>query len=237
MSDDFVIARVIHSDLEAGRFLVLMTEDQKLCYSHWRPFKLADYPAVRVGVSFRVRLGYDLRDGQTLVVQEVLGICTEEEAELTSDLLLPSPDQKSRCLSGTEFLAAARAEGDVVIIANAELDGSEFPGLCFAGSVVLINCRVAGDFRWLGARFRGSFWCLNCAFSSHFSLKSAHLDGSVIMFGCDFSGSGGISFRGIRACSILMEFGTRGSSDMLWLNEMSLSGCLALNGSFEARCS
>ncbi|MGF2686785.1 hypothetical protein ACQUWM_09825 [Marinobacter sp. DUT-3] len=233
MTDDVIVARIIHSDLKSGRFLVLVTEDQALCYSHWRPFQRAGHPAVTVGQAFRVRLGRDRRDGQTLVVREVLDACETAEVAVTGHGLELPADQP-RHLAGSEFLAAIGAAEGVVVIANAVLDGSEQPDLDIAGSVVLINCRVSGDFRWLRARFQGSLWCLNCQFNNHFSLKSAHLDGSVVMFDCDFSGAGGISFRGIRACSLLMEFGTRGSDDMLWLNEMTLSGCLALNGSFEA---
>ncbi|MDX1597595.1 MAG: hypothetical protein R3295_02945 [Marinobacter sp.] len=233
MTEETVFARVIHSDLEAGRFLVLVTEDQRLAYSHWRPFQQAGYPAVSVGQEVRVRLGRDRRDSKTLVVREVLDNDEAREVAVISHGLTLAPDQP-RHMAEAEFLAAIDPADGVVVIANAVIDGSERSDLAFAGSVVLINCEVLGDFRWLGARFRGSFWCLNCRFNNHFSLKSAHLDGSVVMFGCDFSGAGGISFRGIQACSVLMEFGTRGSDDMLWLNEMTLSGCLALNGSFQA---
>lgn len=233
MTGKTVVARVVHSDLKAGRFLVLVTEDQRLVYSHWRPFQQAGYPAVTLGQEFRVRLGRDRRDSVTLVVREVLGTAEAQEVAVNSHgLALPSG--QPRHMSEAEVLAAIGSADGVVVIANAVINGSERSDLEFSGSVVLINCQVLGDFRWLGARFRGSFWCLNCRFNNHFSLKSAHLDGSVVMFGCDFSGAGGISFRGIHACSVLMEFGTRGSDDMLWLNEMTLSGCLALNGSFQA---
>lgn len=233
MTEETVLARVVHSDLKAGRFLVLITEDQRLAYSHWRPFQNAGYPAVTVGQEIWVRLGRDRRDGVTFVVREVLDIAVERGVSVNSHGL-DLPSHQPRHVTEAELLGALGSADGVVVIANAVLDGSERSDLEFAGSVVLINCQVLGDFRWLGARFWGSLWCLNCRFNNHFSLKSAHLDGSVVMFGCDFSGAGGISFRGVRACSVLMEFGTRGSNDMLWLNEMTLNGCLALNGSFQA---
>lgn len=230
MNDDVTKARVIHSDSRAGRFLALWTEDQCLAYSHWRPFQKAGFPAVQVGQVFHVRLGRDRRDGETLVVREVSGKCEAGDIHLDTLDLVSSPHP----VREREWLGRVATLNGVTVIANGVLDGSEQFDLEIPGSLVLINCRVLGDFRWIRARFRGSFWCLNCQFENHFSLKSAHLDGSVVIFGCDFSGPGGVSFRGVRALSVLMEFGTRGSDDMLWLNEMTLRGCLALNGSFEA---
>lgn len=230
MNGDVTTARVIHSDTTAGRFLALWTEDQRLAYSHWLPFQKAGFPAVREGQVFRVRLGRDRRDGETFVVREVSDTDVPDAIPLPRRDLSSSPSP----VGDGEWLGEVTTLEGVTVIANGVLDGSEQVGLEISGSLVLINCRVLGDFRWIGARFRGSLWCLNCQFESHFSLKSAHLDGSVVMFGCDFSGPGGVSFRGVQALSVLIEFGTRGSDDMLWLNEMTLRGCLALNGCFDS---
>ena len=233
MTDELVFAQVLHSDLNAGRFLVLVTHDQRLFYSHWRPFQQKVFPAVAVGQGFEVRLGKDRRDGETLVVREVLTQCAPPDITVRSDGR-EAPADEPWPVGEAEFLSVLDDFHGVVVIANRVLDGSEQSDMNVAGSLVLINCRVLGDFRWIRARFAGSLWCLNCKFDNHFSLKSGHLNGSVLMFGCDFSGAGGVSFRGLQACSLLMEFGTRGSDDMLWLNEMTLTGCLALNGTFDA---
>lgn len=234
MSGFDVLASVIQSDRESGRFLVLITEDGRLAYSHWRPFQLAGYPAIQVGESYKLRLGYDQRDGETLVVREVLEPCPMPDVALHR--LGPAvPASEPQYCSGAECLEAVQTKEKVTIVSNLTLsEGCEYHGLDIDGSVVLANCYINGDFRWLKARVRGSVWFLNCRFSQHFSLKSSVLDGSCVFFGCDFSGAGGVSLRGLQACSVLLEFGTRGSDDMLWLNEMTLRGCLALNGTFEA---
>lgn len=227
-------ARVIHSDRESGRFVVLVTEHGDIAYSHWRWFQLAGHTAVQAGEGFRVRLGVDLRDDETLMVQEVLGACAAPEVVLHQFGPEVPTDEQTHC-SGVGLLDAVQAGQKVTLVSNVAVrDGCEFSGLEINGSVVLANCDISGDFRWLQARVKGSLWFLNCRFSHHFSLKSSVLDGSALFFGCDFSGAGGVSLRGIQACSVLLEFGTRGSDDMLWLNEMTLRGCLALNGTFDA---
>lgn len=232
MKQGCVAARVIHTDLESGRFLVLATEDQQLAYSHWRPFQLADFPAVQVGQWFCVRLGQDKRDGVTLVVSEVVDACPAPipEIECVGAAVVRQPTP----LALGKLVEKLAARDPVTVISNAVFDACELNDLEVHGSVVFSNCEVTGDFRWLRARCFGNLWFFNCRFHQHFSLKAAHLDGSALFFGCDFSGAGGISFRGLRACSVFMEFGTRGSEDMLWLNEMSLTGCLTINGSFDS---
>ncbi len=82
MSSFEVLASVIQSDRESGRFLVLVTEDGQVAYSHWRPFQLAGYPTIQVGESYKLRLSYDQRDGETLVVREVLEPCPMPDVAL-----------------------------------------------------------------------------------------------------------------------------------------------------------
>lgn len=234
MSHFDVLASVIQSDRESGRFLVLVTENGEIAYSHWRPFQLAGYPVVQVGESYKLRLGYDRRDGETLVVREVLSTCQAPDVVLNRFGPVAAPEKPQYCTQA-ELLEVVQANEAVTVVSNITvLNGCEYAGLDIEGSIVLANCHIHGDFRWLKARVRGSLWFLNCRFSHHFSLKSSVLDGSCVFFGCDFSGAGGVSLRGIQACSVFLEFGTRGSDDMLWLNEMTLRGCLALNGTFEA---
>lgn len=232
MKDGCVVARVLHTDLESGRFLVLVTEDQRLAYSHWRPFQLAHFPAVQAGQWFCVRLVPDQRDGTTLVVAEVVEAYPSPPPE--GGLIQAAISCQRTPLSLDELVEKLDTSNPVTVLANAVIETCEVNDLVLRGSVVLANCEFRGDFRWLNARCPGSLWFFNCRFHQHFSLKGAYLAGSALFFGCDFSGAGGISFRGVRGRSVFMEFGTRGGDDMLWLNEMSLTGCLALNGSFDA---
>lgn len=225
--------RVLHSDTESGRFVIAVTEDGQIAYSHWRPFQLIGYTGVSPGDGFSVRLGRDRRDDRTLVVREVLAPCDPPDVALNmvSD---SSPAEPGQMMSGQALHEQVQGDHRVTVVSDLCIEGSECPDLVIDGSVVFANCRFKGDFRWLQARVSGGLWFLNCQFNQHFSLKAAVLDESAVLFGCDFSGAGGVSFRGIQACSVLIEFGTRGSDDMLWLNEMVLRGCLALNGKFDA---
>ncbi|MBA2778743.1 hypothetical protein [Billgrantia kenyensis] len=236
MSGATTRAVILHSDTEAGRFIVLLTENGDLACSHWRTFQQAGFPSVTVGQAFEVRLGMDPRDGATPRVHEVLGEVELAEAERNwyGVTVRGMSDANRQPLSSAKMAAELTELPGIKVFANQELDCCEFSDMLLDGSVVLANCRIRSDFRWLNTRVKGGLWFLNCIFEGHFSIKGSHLDHSAILFGCDFGGAGGISFRGLRACSLLVEYGTRGSKDMLWLNEMSLSGCLALNGTFEA---
>ena len=114
-------------------------------------------------------------------------------------------------------------------------DRVECTGILVSSTLVFSDCCFAADFRLFEAQVHGNIWFLNCSFEQHFSLRGSVVEGNVAFHGCDFSGSGGVSFRGVRAKSIFLDYGTRGSNDALWLNEMELSGSLVVNGKFSSR--
>lgn len=226
MTADRCSVTVIHSDSESGRFVVLLSDDGQLVHSHWQVFQRVGFPSVQPGARFSVTLGCDPKDGLSPVVEAVH---TAEAVVEAAETGLPPVDTDAASLN------ARLAETDgVVIFRGLRLGDYELRDLCRSASVVFVDCHFAGDFRWLDARIDGGLWFLNCRFERHFSLRGTRLTGNATVFACDFGGPGGVSFRGLTARSLFIEYGTRGAEDMLWLNEMRVTGCVSLNGIFPA---
>lgn len=229
--NDVVPATVIHVDGEAGRFYVLKTPENDVIYSHWRVFQVAGFPAAIPGQTYSVRTKPDHRDDLTPVVSEVLGKPGKQE-DLSTD---GDEANTGDALSAGELVQLFKDEHKgLLILRNKRIANTELKGITLPMNVVFIDCCFEGDFRLLKFSIQGGIWFLNCKFKHHFSLKETCLKGNAVLFGCDFSGPGGISFRGLQGRSILIEYGTRGGEDMLWLNELSLTGCVALSGAFPA---
>lgn len=231
MKNDVISATVIHVDGDAGRFYVLKTPENEVIYSHWRVFQIAGFPTVTPGQTHLIRTKPDHRDDQTPVVSEVLENAGKQEDRSTDDNEKNAEDQ----LTAEELLTVFEKDHNgLLILRNKHIANTELKDIALPMSVVFINCRFEGNFRLLNFSIQGGIWFLNCKFKHHFSLKQTCLEGNAVLFGCDFSGPGGISFRGLQGRSILIEYGTRGGEDMLWLNELSLTGCVAINGTFPA---
>ena len=231
MKQDGISATVIHTDSEAGRFYILKSPEDDVIYSHWRVFQTAGVPSVKPGETFKIRTKLDERDDQTEIVGEVLGKEGEQANRSSDDNKNNTEDESSTVVLQSIF---AEAEKDLVIVRNKHVIDSDIEKFSLPKSIVFIGCWFDGDFRLRDFTIQGGIWFLNCKFRQHFSLRGTCLDGNAVLFGCDFTGPGGISFRGLRGRSIFMEYGTRGGDDMLWLNELSLTGCVAINGTFLA---
>ena len=226
-----ISATVLHTDTEAERFYVLKTPDNNVLYSHWRVFQKAGFSSVRPGQKFSIQMGRDDRDDQTEIVSEVLSVLEEQEEHPNVD----GADSTGHRFSTDELRSMLdNADDGLFVVRNKHIESSELRDLDLPSSIVFIGCIFEGSIRLLSSVIHGDVWFLNCEFKEHLSLRGSSLDGNVVLFGCDFSGPGGISFRGLRGRSILIEYGARGSDDMLWLNELSLTGCIALSGTFAA---
>ena len=231
MKNDGISATVIHIDSEAGRFYVLKTPENDVIYSHWRVFQVAGFPTVIRGQTYSIRTEPDHRDDLTPVVSEVLKKEDKQEGRSADADEADTEDE----LSAGELASRFKKDNKgLLILRNKHIADTELREITLPMNVVFIDCCFEGDFRLLKFSIQGGIWFLNCRFKHHFSLKETCLEGNAVLFGCDFSGPGGISFRGLQGRSILIEYGTRGGEDMLWLNELSLAGCVALGGTFPA---
>ena len=235
MTGDVHLATVLYADSTAGRFVVLRSSHEEvIIYSHWRVFKDAGFPLVQPGQRFEVRIELDEKDDQTPVVSRVLKMVDDFSSK--TDGVVGRKGGSTQSLSASE-LRSRRSDGrdGFVIVSNENIEECEFRCFSSPASIVFVDCRFEGNFRLLDACIRGGLWFLNCTFKYHFSLKGTRLHGNAVLFGCDFSGFGGVSFRGLRGRSIFLEYGVRGGEDMIWLNELSLSGCVAISGTFTKR--
>ena len=235
MKEKSYSATVLYADGAANRFVVLSTShSESVIYSHWKVFRDAGFNSVQPGQKFEIYVEYDNKDYQTPIVGQVLKEIYEPCGQ--TDQRNNRTKEHARSLS-TEQLRheLCSNDGDIVVIHNAFIEEFEIPDLSISVPVVFIDCCFQGNFRLLKAHIQGGIWFVSCGFRFHFSLRGTHLDGNAILFNCDFRGLGGISFRGLHGRSIFLEYGTRGGDDMLWLNELSLSGCVAINGIFPTR--
>ena len=235
MKNDTHLATVLHADGTAGRFVVLETSHEEIVvYSHWKIFRDAGFASVQPGQKFEIQIERDVKDDQTPIVGRVL--------KPIDDSIAPSERIGDNEKEQMSFWSACQLQrtlcnnrDNLVIVRRAQFEDFEAQDLSLPAPVVFINCCFEGNYRLLDSCIHGSIWFLNCTFKFHFSLRGTRLDGNAVFFGCDFRGSGGISLRGLQGRSIFLEYGTRGGEDMLWLNELSLSGCVAINGIFAMR--
>ena len=227
-------AEVIYVDAKGQRFSVLMTKEQTFVPAHWIAFRRAGVSSVVVGERYVVSLAPDPRDEQTAIVHEVVSLdeaFSQKYREPTKSYFCfeEPPDAQN-------LLSALMDSGAPKIFSNFTLNEPfEHSGLSISSTVIFADCTFLADFRLVDAKIQGDLWFLNCSFSQHFNLRGLRITGNVALFGCDFSGAGGISFRGVRGRSIFLIYGIRGSSDMLWMNELVLHGSAVIEGSFGAR--
>jgi len=101
------------------------------------------------------------------------------------------------------------------------------------GDVIFYGCNWDRKANFSNSKIQGDLVFLGCSFADSFTLKEAKVKGSVHMEGCDFSGAGGASFRGLVAKALYLDFGVKGPRDMVWLNEMCISGNVVIGGEFK----
>jgi hypothetical protein len=100
--------------------------------------------------------------------------------------------------------------------------------------LAFLNCTFEKNFDLRGL-FTSSIWIVDCNIKSHFSLKKSRILGDVHMESNCFDGSGGVSFRGVKAENLYVDFNTIGSEDMFWFNEMNISGIVSIGGIFKSK--
>jgi len=107
--------------------------------------------------------------------------------------------------------------------------------LKFNQDIAFFNCIFDGEVILRNSEILSSLWFVDCIFSNQFSLKKAKISRNVHMESNCFHGAGGVSFRGLRAKNLYVDFGTIGSDDMFWFNEMSISGVVSIGGVFKSK--
>jgi hypothetical protein len=87
----------------------------------------------------------------------------------------------------------------------------------------------------LSAHFSANVWVVDCSIRAQFSLKNSKILGDAHFESNCFEGKGGVSFRGVSANNLYIDFKTVGSEDMFWLNEMNIPGVVSIGGNFKSK--
>lgn len=121
---------------------------------------------------------------------------------------------------------------------NVDYDKDGVPllsSLQFDQDVAFFDCTFNDKVVLRGSTFLSNLWFADCTFSDQFSLKNAKVSKNVHMESNCFSGRGGASFRGLKAKNLYVDFGTAGSDDMFWFNELKVSGVVSIGGNFSSK--
>lgn len=171
--------------------------------------------------------------------------------------LLISKDSydKNKCLTISE---SSKKSSQIKIIKNisecdiqAEIEQSKCKSLVFIGcsfneeitlpsnfecgiELAFLNCAFNKNFI-VSASFSSNIWIIDCRIKAQFSLKDSKISGNAHLESNCFDGEGGVSFMGVNAKNLYIDFGTIGSEDMFWFNEMNISGVVSIGGNFKSK--
>lgn len=87
----------------------------------------------------------------------------------------------------------------------------------------------------LSTFFSSNIWIVDCNIKAHFSLKNSKISGNAHLESNCFDGEGGVSFRGVHANNLYIDFETIGSEDIFWFNELNIPGVVSIGGSFKSK--
>lgn len=87
----------------------------------------------------------------------------------------------------------------------------------------------------LSAIFSSNIWIVDCNIKAQFSLKNSKISGNAHLESNCFEGEGGVSFRGVSAKNLYIDFETIGSEDIFWFNELNVPGIVSIGGSFKSK--
>lgn len=100
--------------------------------------------------------------------------------------------------------------------------------------LAFLNCTFNKNLT-LSTFFSSNIWIVDCNIKVQFSLKNSKISGNAHLESNCFDGEGGVSFRGVNAKNLYIDFETIGSEDIFWFNEMSVPGVVSIGGSFKSK--
>jgi len=125
---------------------------------------------------------------------------------------------------------------DKNVILSSDFDKNNEPTNNFKCDVELafLNCTFNENLI-LSTFFSSNIWIVDCNIKAQFSLKDSKISGNAHLESNCFDGEGGISFRGMNAKNLYIDFETIGSEDILWFNEMCVPGVVSIGGNFKSK--
>ena len=125
---------------------------------------------------------------------------------------------------------------DEDIILSSDFDKNNKPTNNFKCDIELafLNCTFNKNLT-LSTFFSSNIWIVDCNIKVQFSLKNSKISGDAHLESNCFEGEGGVSFRGLSASNLYVDFETIGSEDIFWFNEMNVPGVVSISGNFKSK--
>lgn len=138
-------------------------------------------------------------------------------------------------LQDVNEIRETHADKTLIFIGCTFKDKFDMSNLIFNHDIAFFDCTFNDKVFLRGSTFLSNLWLVDCNFSDQFSLKNSIVSRNVHMESNCFSGRGGASFRGLKAKNLYVDFGTIGSDDMFWFNELKVSGVVSIGGDFNSK--
>jgi len=98
--------------------------------------------------------------------------------------------------------------------------------------LAFLNCTF-NEYLILSTFFSSNIWIVDCNIKGYLSLKGSKISGNAHLESNCFEG--GVSFRGMSADNLYVDFETIGSEDIFWFNEMNVPGVVSIGGNFKSK--
>lgn len=222
--------KCIYEDRVNHRFSLLMDPAGDIRFCYWTELKKFSLPQLTQNNSYLMQY-LDAETSDSCVRGMQLSALQSTEPALCAHAVEFFSEQFT-----SERLAAvfASSADKTLIFYQCEFQDIHLSGLYFDKDVLFCQCTFLENFRLISSEFSKSVWFPHCTFYKHFSLKGCQLAGSVHLESSCFLGEGGLSLRGVHCRNIYLDLGVKGPSDMIWLNEISVSGVLSIGGEFRS---
>tara|TARA_Y100001968_G_scaffold234620_1_gene217744 strand:- start:4884 stop:6536 length:1653 start_codon:yes stop_codon:yes gene_type:complete len=217
----------VFTEPKHSRFSVIINQDKTLFFVYWLELK-------KLGIRH-------LGAGEELCAQ----FSSKPKRTIERGLALESAvcfEQPSDCPAFEYYIGETFSQEQLSLLLQQDVPLIVFrqctfgvvniEGLTLTSHCAFFDCEFADDFRLIACNFPGNLWFCSSRFSKHFSLKSSNIQHNLHMESCDFSGPGGVSLRGLCASNVYLDFGVQGCEDIIWLNEVAISGVVSLGGTF-----
>ena len=217
----------VFTEPKHSRFSVIIGGDKTLYFVYWLELKKLGIRHLVAGeelcAQFSAKPKKTIERGLALES----AVCFEQPSEL--------PDFEyytGETFTQDQLTQLLQKDSSLIIFRQCTFGLANIEGLRLASHCAFFDCDFVDDFRLIACTIPGNLWFCSSRFSKHFSLKSSSIEHNLHMESCDFSGPGGVSLRGLSACNVYLDFGVQGCEDIIWLNEVEISGVISIGGTF-----
>ncbi|MFC3203554.1 hypothetical protein ACFOEW_17225 [Alteromonas oceani] len=217
----------VFTEPKHSRFSVLINENKTLYFVYW--LELKKLGIRHLGASEELCAQFSPKPQKTIERGLALesAVCFEQPSEF--------PDFEyyiGETFSQEQLSSLLQKDVPLIVFRQCTFGLVNIEGLSLTSQCAFFDCEFADDFRLIACDFPGNLWFCSSRFNKHFSLKSSGIQHNLHMESCNFSGPGGVSLRGLIASNVYLDFGVMGCEDIIWLNEVAISGVVSIGGTF-----